>query len=326
MDTDCEKRLMKEFLDGIETNELCKIVRSIYHGGGISANTRQDAELLLMSQPSARVLSNKKVQITTLLKFLISKGLVPTTDLTKADMCLAFKSLVESQPDYIRPPAQPIQMSGPNNMLAISQNNNMMHTYPYQAVQQMPMPVPTPTTSTLEPNKKSRKDRDNELLEEFIEMFAKHFYDLLNDLGTPGKNQLDCRHFYDNCTMSLKILGGSSEICETCEDSTSTLQCLLSIKKEHMVFFSPHLADVKWKKESHGLVKVHIGGTLHQGVGRMVGMFEQQFILREDPQAENTWKILNTNFMMKSMDLITAGPTLSIEGSRQTNNLPIDYV
>jgi len=90
-----------------------------------------------LSQPSARVLSNKKVQITSLLKFLISKGLIPTTDMTKADMCLAFKSLVESQPDYIKPPVQPIQMSVPNNMLAISQNNNMMHTNPYQTVQQV---------------------------------------------------------------------------------------------------------------------------------------------------------------------------------------------
>ncbi|KAL5241031.1 hypothetical protein ACI65C_008441 [Semiaphis heraclei] len=325
MATDCEKRLLKQFLDGIETKELCKIVRSIYHGGGISVNTREDAELLLLSQPTMQVLSNKKVQITLLLKFLISKGLIPTTDMTKADLCLAFKSLIESQPDYIRPPVQPIQMSVPNNVLAVSQNNNMMHTHSYQAaIQQMPMP--TPINSALELNSKSRKDRDNELLEEFIEMFAKHFYDLLNDLGIPGKTQLDCRHFYENCTMSLKILGGSNEIHETCEDSISTLKCLLSIKKEHMLFFSPYLDNVKWKKESHGLVKVHIGGTLHQGVGRMVGMFEQQFILREDPQAENTWKILNTNFMMKSMDLITAGPNLSIQGPPQTNNLQIDNV
>jgi len=71
-----------------------------------------------------------------LLKFLISKGLIPTTDMTKADLCLAFKSLLENQPDYIRPPAQSIQMSVPNNMLAISQNNNMMHTQPYQAAVQ----------------------------------------------------------------------------------------------------------------------------------------------------------------------------------------------
>lgn len=260
-----------------------------------------------------------------LLKFLISKGLIPTTDMTKSDLCLAFKSLVENQPDYIRPLVQPIQMSVPNNMLAITQNNNMMRTQPYQAAaQQMPVSMPTPVNMALD--KKSKKDRDNELLEEFIEMFAKHFYDLLNDLGVPGKNQLDTRHFYDNCTMSLKILGGSNEISETCEDSTSILQCLLGVKKEHILFFSPHLTDVKWKKESHGLVKVHIGGTLHQGVGRMVGMFEQQFILREDPQAENTWKILNTNFMMKSMDLITAGSTLSIQGPNQTNQLQIDNV
>lgn len=184
--------------------------------------------------------------------------------------------------------------------------------------------MPVPATTALVLDKKSRKDRDNELLEEFIEMFAKHFYDLFNDLGVPGKNQLDTRHFYENCTMVVKILGGSEEINENCEDSTSTLQCLLGIKKEHQLFFSPHLGDgVKWKKESHGLVKVHIGGTLHQGVGRMVGMFEQQFVLREDPQAENTWKILNTSLMMKSMDTLTAGPTLSIQGP-STNNLQID--
>jgi len=57
--------------------------------------------------------------------------------MTKADLCLAFKTLVENQPDYVRPPVQPIQMSVPNNILAISQNNNMMHTQPYQAVQQV---------------------------------------------------------------------------------------------------------------------------------------------------------------------------------------------
>jgi len=181
----------------------------------------------------------------------------------------------------------------------------------------------TPSIAPAPSTKKDRKERENELLEDFIEMFAKHFFELFNNLGVPDTNQLDGRHFYENCTLGVKILGGSEEINENCIDSSSTLQCLLGIKKEHQIFFSPHLGDgVKWKKESHGLVKVHIGGTLHQGVGRMVGMFEQQFILREDPQAANTWKILNTYLMMKSMD---AGPTLSIQ-SAQTNNLQIDTV
>jgi len=183
--------------------------------------------------------------------------------------------------------------------------------------------MPTPTTSALLPNTKSKKDRDSELLEDFIEMFAKHFYDLLNNLGIPGKDQLDVRHFYENCTMAIRILGGSEEVNENCENSSSSLQCLLGIKNEHKLFFSPNLGDgVKWKKESHGLVKIHIGGTLHQGIGRIVGMYEQQFVLREDPQAENTWKILNTNLMMKSMDILTAGPTLMLE----SKNLQIDIM
>lgn len=188
----------------------------------------------------------------------------------------------------------------------------------------MPMPI---STALVPKTKKDKKEHENELLEEFIEMFAKHFYDLFNDLGIPGKNQLDSRHFYENCTMALKIIGGSEEINENCEDSSSILQCLLGVKREHQLFFSPHLGDgVKWKKESHGLLKVHIGGTLHQGVGRMVGMFEQQFVLREDPQAENTWKILNTSLMMKSMDTLTTGHTLSIQGPQTTNNLQIDII
>lgn len=179
--------------------------------------------------------------------------------------------------------------------------------------------TPTPTSTTY-----SKKDRNNELLAEFIEVFAKSFYDLLNNFDVPGKQQLDSRYFYENCTMAMRILGGSEEVNENCENSSSTLQCLYDIKKEHQLFFSPSIDNgLKWKKEHHGMIKVHIGGTLHQGVGRIVGVFEQQFILREDPQAESTWKILNTNLMMKSMDSITAGHTLSIQGP-QTNHVQID--
>lgn len=185
------------------------------------------------------------------------------------------------------------------------------------------MPIATQTPA-LTPSTCSKKDRDNELLAEFIDVFAKSFYDLLNNLGVPDKQQLDSRYFYENCKMAVRILGGSEEVNENCEDALSILQCLFDIKKEHQLFFSPSIDNgLKWKKEHHGMIKVHIGGTLHQGVGRIVGVFEQQFILREDPQAESTWKILNTNLMMKSMDSLTAGHTLSIQGS-QTNHLQID--
>lgn len=41
MATDTEKRLMKEFLDRLDTSKLCEIVRSVYHGGGITVNNRE---------------------------------------------------------------------------------------------------------------------------------------------------------------------------------------------------------------------------------------------------------------------------------------------
>jgi len=322
MTTDSEKRLLKEFLDAFDTNKLCEIVRSVFHGGGVAVNTREDAELLLLSQPCMRILSSKKTPVSNLLKFLISKGFMPTPQMTKTDLCLAFKSLIECQPDYVKPIQQ---MPVANNILALTQNNNMMHPQLYQVPIQH-LDAPLSVTGPVSKSKIDRKEHENELLEEFIEMFAKHFYDLFNDLDVPNKDQLDGRHFYENCTMAVRILGGSEEINENCENSLSILQCLLGIKKEHQLFFSPHLGDgVKWKKELHGLVKVHIGGTLHQGVGRMVGMFEQQFVLREDPQAANTWKILNTNLIMKSMDSLSVGPSLSIQDT-QRNNLQIDIV
>lgn len=93
-----------------------------------------------------------------MLKFLISKGLVPKPDMTKAELCFAFKTLIENQPDYTKPPVQPIQpmqmqpmqmqsiqmqpmqmqpvqpmqMPVANNALALSQNNNTMHYQSYQ--------------------------------------------------------------------------------------------------------------------------------------------------------------------------------------------------
>lgn len=123
--------------------------------------------MLLLTQSCMQIFSSKKIPITALLKFLISKGLEPTPGMTKNDLCLAFKMLVESQPDYYKSPIQPSQMSiqpsqipvqpiqmsvqpaqmsiqptqmpiqpgqmpFANNMMALSQNNNMMHYQPCQ--------------------------------------------------------------------------------------------------------------------------------------------------------------------------------------------------
>ncbi|XP_050529167.1 uncharacterized protein C3orf38 homolog [Daktulosphaira vitifoliae] len=319
MATEIEKRLLKDFLNTLETNNLYNIARSVYRGGGINIQSREEAELLLITQPYWRILTSKKTPLTSIIKFFIVKGMTPSPDMIKNDTPAFFKQLIETQPDFTQPVVQPLRPPQfyPQQLPPLcNTNNNMMSLNPHHIVVHH-MPIEPSSTKT-------KKEHDNELLEEFIKMFAKHYYDLFNDLGIPDKNQLDNRHFYENCTMAVRILGGSEEINETCEDSPSVLKCLLNIKQQHQLIFSPHLSDdIKWKKESHGLLKVQIGGTLHQGVGRMVGMFEQQFILREDPQAENTWKVLNTNLMMKSMDtMLAASSKLRLEGP---SNLQIEY-
>jgi len=72
----------------------------------------------------------------------------------------------------------------------------------------MPMAIPIPITPPRKFN--------------FIEKFAKQFCDLLNDLGIPGKNQLDNRYFYENCTMSLKMHGASNGIREILNERSIT--------------------------------------------------------------------------------------------------------
>jgi hypothetical protein len=61
---DCEKRLLKQFLDGIETTELCKIVRSVYHGGGITTNSREGKPIPF------KIIFNVVIQILTIVKKL----------------------------------------------------------------------------------------------------------------------------------------------------------------------------------------------------------------------------------------------------------------
>lgn len=96
-----------------------------------------DAELLLLTLPFVQVLSTKKVPLNDILKFLILKGLKPTTNLNRSSLCLAFKTLIESQPDFSKPLVQfqstsQFQMTA-DNMLALAQNNNM-NCQPYQIV------------------------------------------------------------------------------------------------------------------------------------------------------------------------------------------------
>lgn len=100
-----------------------------------------DAEVLLLSQSATRILSSKKIPMTYLLKFLISKGMIPLPEMTKSDLCVAFKTLVESQPDYVKPlvQIQPFQCTHMPvvNTMELSQNNNMMMQHYQPPIQQV---------------------------------------------------------------------------------------------------------------------------------------------------------------------------------------------
>lgn len=45
MTTEVEKRILKQFLDNFDQIKLCEIARSVYHGGGINASTREGMDI-----------------------------------------------------------------------------------------------------------------------------------------------------------------------------------------------------------------------------------------------------------------------------------------
>lgn len=149
--------------------------------------------------------------------------------------------------------------------------------------------------------------------QELAEKFAKWFYQMLNSYHPHSQeapvDQFGAQHFFSECT--LKLLCAVPDIRKE-EYSGAGCVCnrLLALVKEEQLKFNPNLdpGGVKGMADPHGLKVVMICGTVHLQ-GRCVGIFEQQFGLVRDPDAQNNLKIKFTNMKLKREDIIGT-PTL----------------
>lgn len=141
------------------------------------------------------------------------------------------------------------------------------------------------------------------------EQFSKWFYTMLN-----GSESIKPEHFYSDATFSINMFTNGEVITEQIQNDPQEISNrLFATKKRFHLFFNPNLTGegVRGQVDPHGLVVVLACGTLHSN-DTCVGVFEQSFALARDPQAENNWKIKNSELNLRSQMGVRGLPKLQL--------------
>ena len=80
-----------------------------------------------------------------------------------------------------------------------------------------------------------------------------------------------------------------------------TCQKQLQLVTSQHALFQPHInADsMEIKVDEHGLIVVAVAGAIHNGESVVIGGFEQQFGLLQDPSAQGNYKIKFTRLICR---------------------------
>lgn len=139
--------------------------------------------------------------------------------------------------------------------------------------------------------------------------FAKWFYAMMN-----GLESIEAQHFYSDAALKIKMFSNGNLFTEEVHNGPQEISDrLFATKTSFNFFFNPNLTreGVRGQTDPHGLVIVLACGTLHSN-GSCVGVFEQTFGLARDPQAENNWKIKNSQLNLRSQIGVTELPKLEL--------------
>jgi len=130
--------------------------------------------------------------------------------------------------------------------------------------------------------------------------FVEWFYKILNTCSHNPEPSSDFNQsmFWPDANAKVNLLGVTGESVESFqvqENSTEVCDMLRNVVNRHSLTFNPNLCEegVRGTLDPHGLVLVLACGTLHNQ-HTVCGVFEQIFGLIRDPNAENNWKIKNT--------------------------------
>lgn len=141
-------------------------------------------------------------------------------------------------------------------------------------------------------------------LQTLAQEFTKWFYPMLHEssknMEVAAANNYHSPHFYDDCHMKM-LLVPQPEIRkeEQVIGDSNVCRMLFELVCKERLFFNPNLMDgTKAVREPHGLVVIHVCGTVHRD-NQVKGMFEQQFGIIKDPFMGNNFRIKYTNLCIQ---------------------------
>ncbi|KAE8748928.1 hypothetical protein FOCC_FOCC004333 [Frankliniella occidentalis] len=156
--------------------------------------------------------------------------------------------------------------------------------------------------------------RDSAIITEF----AKWFYTRVNQPGG-----LVPEDFWPDANINMIVKRKTDADYKAEQGGSNTARLLNQILEEHQLYLNPNTsAQGIWGRGNvGGLLLVLVCGTLHQRVpvqhrpgielGQCLGMFENLFLLAQDPFAEDNWKIKTLEVILRSNPLIQQLPTIA---------------
>lgn len=215
------------------------------------------------------------------------------------------------------------------HLMSSNQHPQFPNQYPVQNQMQIQQKNESPYAEVVR-SSQLLKEVNSLAFDEFILNFAKQFYELLNqNPNSQYLHGLSDSHFFTECRIQIMIKGGQEDIEQAGENIGEVLTLLSDIKREHQLMFNPNLSadGVRGKTDSHGLIYAVASGTLHQGRGQMVGVFEHSFILRKDPFDANSCKIAESTLILRSSNAVESISQLMLTSNKRTHgsqNLAIE--
>ncbi|KAJ1532004.1 hypothetical protein ONE63_000638 [Megalurothrips usitatus] len=143
-----------------------------------------------------------------------------------------------------------------------------------------------------------------------VSEFAKWFYTKVNQPGG-----LPPEDFWPDGNMSMIVKRKNDADYKAAQGGQNVARLLNQVLEEHQLYLNPNTTPQgMWGRgNDNGLLLVLVCGTLHQrpGAGSCLGMFENLFLLAQDPFAEDNWKIKTLEVILRSNPHIQQTPTIA---------------
>ncbi|XP_028398963.1 uncharacterized protein C3orf38 homolog [Dendronephthya gigantea] len=312
---DFEKKECLQILDLLTLDNLLSLTDTVTNRV-VSAENKEEAlsAIMLYTRSSEELLRRRKVRRENLYEYLAKQGHIehPAADKnTLLRKVLKFWELKKQGKDVKELGDTGFILAQPGDRVTVgytdpeTQPENSDENGPTMTVikreDTSPINITSEDNSSLTPEEKSSEASESQ---DLAIHFSSWFYKLLNSLSsTPGTIPTDWgpQHFWQDAKLMVQC-NEPSGLQETTVDSANLVsEKFLSMVVVDRLCFNPNLSNdsIKGKRDSHGLVVVMVGGTVHRGK-EYLGVFEQSFGLIRDPTEENNWKIKFSKLMLKA--------------------------